>query len=107
MPYLRDKKWRQRGTGIKISDPRQDCYFDPANQGLVDVKHKQVVDRLLAHPNDFEVAWDLLGIHFDESGKQIEASTNGTTGSSATVSIPVFTQEQVVEKAKRGRPKKG
>ena len=114
MPYIRDKKWRQRGTGIKIADPRQDCFFSPENQGLVDVKHKQVVDRLLAHPNDFEVAWDLMGVHFDESGNQIENGSIIASGETASIiaskaisfTIPVFTQEQVVEKAKKGKSKK-
>lgn len=99
--FIVDKKWRQRGTGIKISDPRQDCYFDPANEGLVEVHHKQVIERLLAHPHDFEVAWGKHGISFDESGKTIQSNT-----SNDAVSIPIVTAETLPLLKTRGRPKK-
>ena len=103
--WIRDRKWRQRSTGIKVVDPRQDCFFDPANEGLVNVEHKAVIDRLLAHPTDFEVAWDKLGVVFDEAGKVVNAP----------VSVPVVEMTQTdasaesepSEKPKRGRPKKG
>ena len=101
MPWVRDKKWRQRGVGIKIDDPRQACYFDPANEGLVNVQYKQVVDRLLSHPNDFEIAWEHHGIRFDAQGKVIDPETPPLLLSSVT---PI---EDELPKPKRGRPKKG
>lgn len=73
--FIRWRKWRQSNTGMKIADPRQSCFFDAENKGVVDVKFKQVVDRLLAHPNEFEIAYDLYGIAFGEDGRQIEENT--------------------------------
>ena len=102
--WIRDKKWRQRGTGIKIADPRQDCYFDPAQDGLVEVEYKQVVDRLLDHPHDFEIAWERHGILFDASGKVLGDQTAETTGDASEASV----QWTVTPPPKpRGRPKKG
>ena len=106
--WIRDKKHRQRGTGIKIADPRQDCYFDPAQEGLVEVQHKQVVDRLLAHPYDFEVAWEKHGVHFDASGKAMEPIVAGQTSIVRTpeAEIRVSRETAPVSVRRRGRPKK-
>lgn len=104
--WIRDRKWRQRGTGIKVADPRQDCFFDPANEGLVDVQHKQVVDRLLAHPTEFEVAWEKHGVIFDVSGKVVDADgveeVRSYEPGEAATEVP-----EPVERPKRGRPRKG
>ena len=103
--FIRDKKYRQRGTGIKVADPRQDCYFDPANEGLVEVNYRQVIDRLLAHPNDFEVAWDKHGIHFDASGKVMENGHATTTGNFTEATVIVSPPMTLPVKSKRGRKK--
>lgn len=119
--WIRDRKWRQRSTGIKVVDPRQDCFFDPANEGLVNVEHKAVIDRLLAHPTDFEVAWDKLGVVFDEAGKVVNApvsirvietdeltgALSGATSGELSDASAVIDGDVYTPKPKRGRPKKG
>ena len=102
--WIRDKKHRQRGTGIKIADPRQDCYFDPANDGLVEVQHRQVIDRLLAHPNDFEVAWERHGVRFDGAGKVLEVAPPPSASAIGT-DLPILDQPEPLVR-RRGRPKK-
>ena len=106
--FIRDKKWRQRGTGIKVADPRQDCYFDPGQEGLVEVQHRQVIDRLLAHPNDFEVAWERHGVKFDASGKVLELDTPPLILSSVSeigTDLPIPDHPEPLVR-RRGRPKK-
>ena len=106
--WLRDKKWRQRGVGIKIADPRQDCYFDPAQGGLVEVEWLQVVNRLLQHPNDFEIAWDKIGIVFDSEGRAVPA--NGKAALPVTAPAEAVGVRPAVApvstKRGRGRPRK-
>lgn len=112
--WIRWKEWERSNTGMKFpNDPRQSCFFSKEDNGCVDVRYKQVLDQLLAHPNLFEPAWDRFGIGWDEEGHEIKVTTAiepktetaGNGAESSTDSAPEAAKIQPQTRVAKKKPR--
>lgn len=78
MAWVRFKRLGLMIEGVhRVPDHYQDILFDRSvNDGLVDVRHKLSLERLLRH-GDYEIALERYGVVYDDKGIEQEASIAG------------------------------
>ncbi len=92
MAWVRYKRLNYHPEHVhRVSNSHQDVLFDEqVNEGLVDIKHLALLDRLL-RTGEYVIALEKYGVVFDAHGVQVEEIAKEP--------------EEVLRKP--GRPKKG